>query len=730
MKKARRTIKIIAAVFAAVFLSLFIACSSFYLIETKNTSLSLEKLEDTKTASKLEIYDINGTQIKPSSENYISIKKLSSHTKNAFICAEDKRFYNHSGIDYIRIGGALLSNLKTKSFSQGASTISQQLIKNTHLSNEKTIKRKLKEMKLTKALEKEFSKDEILELYLNNIYFGNGCYGIENASLHYFGKSASKLTLAESALLAGTINAPSVYDVENNSEKAIERRNLILSLMKKYGKISKDEYYAAKSDELTLNLTKLSGNNYLFNKIIEEACLVLKTSENQLKNQNYKIFTEINLNLQNKISNIIKTNYSSLDDNISVATIVINNKTNQVVSVTGNKNTLDSKKQPGSAIKPILVYAPAIENKNIFPATKILDDKINISGYTPQNADKQHHGYVSVRECIKNSYNIPAVKILQETGIETSKNFAKKLGINFSDSDNNLALALGGFSHGTTLKSLADSYSSFANSGNFEKSKYIKKITSNKTTLYSKQNHKTKAMSDSTAYLITDMLIDTAKSGTAKRLKNFSYEIASKTGTVGKDNSQKNTDAFNVSYTTNHTIISYFGGTNMNETINGSTYPTMLTKNILENLYASSTPQNFTKPKSVTTKNLSISEYEKNIISETDNINDSFSEIFAKNNLPQKTKSTLNLKLEVFNFENKKPILCFFTTPNHTYTVKKRQNKKEETISSFEWLAEPKVTNFEDFSAKSGQICEYFVEICEKSTNKIFKTNSVKLKVF
>ena len=165
------------------------------------------------------MFDCNGTSIKPTSENHISIKKLSSNTKNAFICAEDKRFYTHKGIDFVRIGGAVVSNLKSKSFSQGASTISQQLIKNTHLSNEKTLKRKLKEIKLTKQLEKNYSKNDILELYLNNIYFGNGCYGIENASMHYFGKSAKNLTLAESALLAATINAPSVYDIENNQEK-------------------------------------------------------------------------------------------------------------------------------------------------------------------------------------------------------------------------------------------------------------------------------------------------------------------------------------------------------------------------------------------------------------------------------------------------------------------------------------------------------------------------------
>lgn len=727
MKKVNKVLKIFFLVAIAFCLTALISSVGFYFYSTKGSALDHSRLSENESVC-LQILDINGTPIKATNENFISIKKLSSNTKNAFICAEDKRFYSHKGLDYIRIGGAIVTNLKNKSFSQGGSTISQQLIKNTHLSNEKTIKRKLKEIKLTKELEKNYTKEQILEMYLNNIYFGNGCYGIENASNHYFGKSSTKLTIAESAILAGTINAPSIYDIENNPTKAISRRNLILGLMKDYGKISIEDYNNAINEELTLNLTKLSGHNQIVNDVLKEATIITGKTENQLKNNHYIIQTEIDLSLQNQINSKIKSSYSNIESSPSIASIVINNKTNKIIAISGNKNTLSSNKQPGSTIKPILVFAPAIENGIISPATKILDEKINISGYSPENADKKYHGYVSVRECLKNSYNIPAVKILQETGIETAQNFANKLGIKFDKLDSNLAIALGGLTTGTTLKNLADAYSSFANLGQFEKSSYISKITSKDQVIYSSKSSKTNVMSDSTAYLITDMLKDTAKTGTAKRLKNFNFDIASKTGTVGTGNS--NSDAFNISYTSNHTIISYFGESTMPNSINGATYPTMLTKDILEFLYSTKTPQNFEKPNSVEKKLLNKTDYENNIVSQTDSSENSITEIFAKSNPPQKTNSTINLNLEVFNFENEKPILCFFTSPNYTYNIIRKEKEKEEIISSLENIINSETIKFTDKNAKSNQIYEYFIEICEKFTNKTYKTNSVKLKTF
>ena len=745
VKKIRRLFKVMILSLAWIIGLCSILLAGYYIYVTRAVSLDESKLIAASTCS-LEIFDANDTPIKPSTENLTDISTLSPKTKYAFISAEDKRFYSHSGVDYIRIGGAIISNIKTRSFSEGASTISQQLIKNTQLSSEKTISRKLKEIKLTKALEKKYKKDDILELYLNNIYFGNGCYGIENASLHYFSKSAKDLSLAESAILAGTINAPSIYDIESNPEKANKRKNLILDLMLKYGHISSSECENAKNETVNLNLSKLSSNNYLYNEIIQEACQKLVVSENELKNSGTKIYTYLNLAVQNEISKVIKEKYSSLESSPSVASIITDNETHGIVAIYGNKNTLTSNHQPGSCIKPVLVYAPAIENNIVSPATKILDEKINYSGYCPENADKKYHGMVSVRTALKNSYNVPAVKLLKEVGITDAQNFARKMNINFSEQDNNLAIALGGMTDGITLKTLLDSYTTFANYGYYNNSVFIDKIVKNHKIIYKNtqnNNNNEKIMSDSTAYLITDMLKDSVSSGTAKRLKNFDFEIASKTGTVGLSSSKENTDAYNISYTTKHTLLSYFGGKVMPESINGSTYPTMLTKDILSIIYSKSRPNNFTKPSSVLKVKIDKKLYEnENIVKMTSDENNSLTEIFSKSSLPSSTNQN-NFSVQVANLKNKKPIIKMTLNDNFGLKLYRREIHELDYIKIFEHNPNDTAINsnnnntstfnqiiFEDKTAISGEIYEYFVEFFDKNDKKIAKSTPQKLKVF
>ncbi|MBQ8426032.1 MAG: penicillin-binding protein [Clostridia bacterium] len=754
MKLIKKIFKITIIFFAIITTFFVIAGATFYYKETN--SLNLDESKFLTQTNNLEIFDKNKISIKPTHENYIDINDLKPHTKNAFISAEDKRFFSHNGLDFIRIGGAIISNLKTKSFSQGASTISQQLVKNTQLSNEKTISRKIKEIKLTKQLEKKYSKNDILNLYLNNIYFGNGCYGIENASNHYFSKSSKDLTLSESAILAGTINAPSIYDIESNPEKANERKNLILKLMNTYGKITDDEYKNAINEKVKLNISKLSNYNYIYNEIIQEACRKLNITENQLKNSKLKIYSYIDLNLQNEINKIINKNYNNIESNPSISTIVLDNETSGVLAIKGTKSSLKNRKQPGSTIKPILVYAPAIENGNVSPATKIIDEKINISGYSPENADKKYHGQVSVREALKNSYNIPAVKLLNEIGIKNAQNFANKLGIPFSPNDNNLAIALGGFTDGLTLFELANAYTTFANNGTYAPEKYISKIIKNNKIIYENDKQKKQVMKDSTAYLITDILKDTSKTGTAKRLKEFNFDIASKTGTVGDTNSSKNIETYNISYTTSHTIISYFGGSKMPEYINGATHPTMLTKDIISYLYKNNIPHNFIKPNSVQEKEISKKNYDKNIIVLANENEDSIKEIFTQDTKINENNK-IDFKINVLNLENKKPIVSFSVSDRYSYYIIRKNKSSEEIISSelssdniiknYDSISNIKINNlkiknlndryiakqsiiFEDKNAKSGEIYEYFAIFCDKNTKKEYKSNVIKLKVF
>lgn len=722
MKKVRKIFKTLIIVFL-IFTGIFFASSiTYYQSVTKGVSLNKNNLQISNPTQKLQIYDANSKEIKPTSVSYIKLSKLSTNTKNAFICAEDKRFYKHNGLDFIRIGGAIISNVKSGSFSQGGSTISQQLVKNTQLSNEKTIKRKLKEIKLTGELEKNYTKDEILELYLNNIYFGNGCYGIENASNHYFGKSASELTLSESALLASSINAPSIYDIENNLEKTNERKNLILQLMFNSKKITEEEFNGAKSNTPKLNITEISGNSSLYKNIIREACNILGVNEYKLTNSGYKIETSIEKDLCEKI----KTANLDTNKNYNKTTLVIDNKTNGVVATFDSTNLLDKKMQPGSTIKPILVYAPAIETGVISPATKILDNKINISGYSPENADKNYHGYISAKTALAKSYNIPAVKLLNEIGIENAKSFAKELGIEFTNSDNHLALALGGFEQGVSPKALCDAYSAFANLGRFQKSSYINKITKNGKTIYEKQENKKQVMSDSTAFLINDMLKECVKSGTAKKLDGFDFEVCSKTGTVGNAKTSKNQLAFNIAYTSKHTIATVVQGENMPPNINGATMPTSINKKVISILYASQKPTNFEKPNSV--KSVKVNNEINQETQPLDTLNnENTEEYFSEKNFPKKSEKEFTL--EAINSPNHKPILCFTLNKNYNYFLIRSQKNREKIIFS----STENDTNFVKFcdkTAKNNQIYTYKVKFCAKSKNEEFFSNEITLKVY
>jgi len=254
--------------------------STFFIV-THNTTLDSSKLSLASTLPVFAVYSSNGTNIikeNSFSSKTVSIDLLSKHTIDAFLTSEDRTFYSHRGIDYKRIAGALYNNIKSKKIKQGGSTISQQLIKNTHLSSEKTLTRKLKEIKLTKILEKNYSKNKILEIYLNTIYFGNGCYGIEDASNFYFNKSAKDLSVAESAMLAGIISSPTYNEPTNHFEKATQKKNLILSNMNKLGKISNEKYNLAKQENIIIHGEKdeTSTSNQYIKSVISEASKILK----------------------------------------------------------------------------------------------------------------------------------------------------------------------------------------------------------------------------------------------------------------------------------------------------------------------------------------------------------------------------------------------------------------------------------------------------------------------
>lgn len=730
MKRKNSNLIKILLIFGIICLCCVLASASYFVAVTATAKLNTSKL-DGIVASSLNFQDRFGNKIETSQlnskQNYISYEDLNQYTIDAFVSVEDKRFFEHNGVDYLRILGALKNNILHPKRKQGGSTITQQLVKNTQLSREKTIKRKLKELKLAKKIEKSYSKQEILEMYLNSIYFGNGCYGIENASRYYFNKSASNLNIEESALLASTINAPSIYDPINNRDKALERKDLILKLMLDNKKITTEQYY--KSNKAIINICKANQNykNQYYKGVIDEACKILKVTENQLKNYQYTINTYYDSNIQAQLEYQITSNsYTGNNDKAKLGSIVLDNKNCAVVAFASNGglDLLNTYRQPGSAIKPIIVYAPAFEFGKYSPASFITDEPLNINGYAPENASKNYIGNTNIRNSIIKSLNIPAVKVLNDIGINYAKSFASNIGISFENADNNLALALGGFTKGTTIKQLADAYMSFANMGKFSNSSFISSIYNGDTPLYERNIYIKDAFSTSTSYLINSCLKDVAKSGTAKRLSDLNINVASKTGTVGNKNG--NTDAYNVSYTTSHTSVCWIGSNKISEplpaNINGATYPTLFNKALLQKIYNLEKPDDWIMPNDVCQIKLNSDAINEQKLEADDN--GTITEYFNQKYVPNKSnRSSLYTNINVNNYEGQKPIISFFAKRDLSYQLMRTSKTTTEIIENFSYISGN--VDVQDLTAESGKIYEYYIIVSKE--NDVFISNKLKL---
>jgi len=725
--------------FTSIMFVLFIAGFIInFFATTYNTKLSSDDLTKAYSTPSFLLLDSDKNKIESASTNSSAVEfdSIPNHTINAFLTSEDRNFYSHHGIDYKRVIGAIYNNIKTRSLSQGGSTISQQLIKNTHLSSEKTIDRKLKEFKLTKELEKKYSKNKILELYLNTIYFGNGCYGISEACNFYFNKDVKNISLAESAMLAGIISSPSYNEPIKYYEKANKRKNIILSNMKKLGKITNEEYESAVSENITVakHNSKKSVTSQYTKSVISEAAKILKLTENQIRNKNLIIETNLNNTLNQELETLV--NNSSFtpenDNNILpvVQCIVIDNNSRNVIAYANNSKTnLENlKRQPGSVIKPILVYAPAFESGKIVPSSFILDEQTSFGEYTPKNHNNKYNGWTTIRESISKSLNIPAVKTLSYVGLDNAKTFAKKIGINFTKEDNHLALALGGFSEGETIKSIADAYSAFACKGNYCESKFITKISDiNKRTLYERNLNQTSCMKEETAYMVTDTLKSAVKNGTAKKLNFDNFEIASKTGTTNN-----NLDAWNACYTTNHTIVTWIGNLNnekLNSSINGSTYPTLISREVAKILYKDNTPQNFQVPDGIIKANLDEEKSKQNMLEldKDQTINKEKEEIFTKDNLPKINKNeNIIIKATIINEFNNNPKIKIYSKNAENLTIYKEINNKSAVFKEF--FSPDENIEIEDKDANSGELITYKIQA--KTGSQTTTTKDLKIKCF
>ena len=544
---------------------------------------------------------------------WVSISELQPSTVYAFISAEDARFFEHEGVDVIRIAGAIVADIKAGSYVQGASTISQQLIKLSHLTSEKTISRKAEEAALAYEMERHYSKEDILEMYLNYVYFGGGYYGIEAAAEGYFGVHASDLTLDQSAMLAGILKSPSGYAPHINYAASINRRNNILRLMRDYGYITDDEKKQASAGRPTILHDKNEEySGYYTDAVTKSAAALMGITVDELIRGGYSIYSAMDSDIQHYCEEMFKNGELFPAEDSEAAIVVLEPSTGMVVAMVGGRSytggisfnrATDIRRQPGSVIKPVIAYAPAFEYLNYTAADMILDEETTFADYTPSNYGNKYYGWVTVREAVTKSLNVPAVKTLSAVGVYRAKDFAKRCGIEFDDKDDSLALALGGFTYGVSPLQIAGAYSCFASGGIYNTPTLIKKITDrNGLTVYEYRQDSRRVMSEANAYILTSMLKSVVTEGTGHRLNTLDIPIAGKTGTVGLANG--NRDAWMAGYTPEYTAVVWQGYDSdrlglLPSSATGGTYPALMLYELFNHIYPDGRSGDFEKPESV-----------------------------------------------------------------------------------------------------------------------------------
>lgn len=544
---------------------------------------------------------------------WVSISELQPSTVYAFISAEDARFFEHEGVDIIRIAGAIVADIKAGSYVQGASTISQQLIKLSHLTSEKTISRKAEEAALAYEMERQYSKEDILEMYLNYVYFGGGYYGIEAAAEGYFGVHASDLTLDQSAMLAGILKSPSGYAPHINYAASINRRNNILRLMRDYGYITDDEKKQASAGRPTILHDKREEySGYYTDAVTKSAAALMGITVDELIRGGYSIYSAMDSDIQHYCEEMFKNGELFPAEDSEAAIVVLEPSTGMVVAMVGGRSytggisfnrATDIRRQPGSVIKPVIAYAPAFEYLNYTAADMILDEETTFADYTPSNYGNKYYGWVTVREAVTKSLNVPAVKTLSAVGVYRAKDFAKRCGIEFDDKDDSLALALGGFTYGVSPLQIAGAYSCFASGGIYNTPTLIKKITDrNGLTVYEYRQDSRRVMSEANAYILTSMLKSVVTEGTGHRLNTLDIPIAGKTGTVGLANG--NRDAWMAGYTPEYTAVVWQGYDSdrlglLPSSATGGTYPALMLYELFNHIYPDGRSGDFEKPESV-----------------------------------------------------------------------------------------------------------------------------------
>lgn len=666
---------------------------------------------------------------------YVSIDEISFPTRHAFISAEDARFYEHIGIDPVRILGAAWADLKAGSYVQGASTISQQLIKLSHLTGEKRMKRKLEEAVLAYQLESIATKDQILEMYLNYVYFGGGYYGIEAAARGYFGVHAKDLTVAQSAQLAGILKSPTRYAPHLNETASLERRNLVLDLMLEYGFLSESACLAAKAEPVVLLHGEAGQKRDSYTDYaMQEAAGILGVEMDDLLTGGYRIKTFQNADLQANCSALFSDarNFpvSASGETPEAAIVLVDVASGGIAALLGGRETgvafaynraTRIRRQPGSVIKPVLVYAPALE-AGFTAATMLLDEQMDFDGYRPSNASDTFAGWVTMREAVTRSLNVPAVSVMSQVGVGKCKAFASQFGIAFDSRDKSLALALGGFTYGVSPLQVAGAYAAFARGGSFIAPQTVREITDSRgNVLYRYEAVGRRIMEETNAYVLTSMLESVVKTGTGRELGALQIPLAGKTGTTG--DAAGNRDIWMAAYNPAYAATVWMGfddggeGRVLPEDATGGTYPAMLLKKLYAGLYEGKAAPDFQMPSGVREYRIDTRTLDTEHMAVLANAltpeGAFYSEVFVLGTEPEEMSSYWQIPKAPENISataGDGTALIFFDAPSRFMIYRLyRENSEGKSVLLGEFSGENGSVAFEDLSIQASGTYQYYV---------------------
>lgn len=620
-----------------------------YCREVAYDKLAQMERQDFRMLSDTEIYDRDNNQIgliNAGHYEYVPIQDISTNIQNAYIAQEDRRFKSHTGVDWIATSRAMLALIKNRgAITQGGSTITQQVIKNTYLTQEQSFTRKIVEILLAPEVEKTYSKTDIMEFYCNTNFYGNRCYGVQAASRYYFGKTAAELTPYEAAVLVGISNSPTAYDPVKNPVASLEKRNDVLYSMYEVGYLTKEEYDNFSTQRLNivqeetegsnenyqssyaihcaaLELMKLDGFDFQYTyedkedytQYIERYQTLYNEKAEDIRSGGYQIYTTLDSGLQEVLQAQIDSglsSFSELQENgkfaLQGAGVIVDNQTNYVVAIVGGRGTEDqfnraylSARQPGSTIKPLIDYGPAFDTGEYYPS-RMVDDHKWENG--PANSGGTYRGNVTVREALNRSLNTVAWQILEDIGVNFGLEYLGQMQFQrLTYVDNNVpSLSIGGFTNGVRVVDMAKGYSTLASKGIYDDRTCITRIQHEQLgeltkdlKAYSKQVYQ-----EDSAFMLTDIL-----KGTMTEAYGTGYGLAldngmPAAGKTGTTNSSK--DTWFCGYTRYYTTAIWMGYDTPRAMpgIYGSTYTGKIWKKVMDQIHEGKEPWDFEKPETV-----------------------------------------------------------------------------------------------------------------------------------